>query len=169
MRAERSPEAGAGFVARLQRRGKTAAWRLARPRKRRRLALSDLSVAAVDGYDADGNLTSVTHYNGSKLAMTYDALNRATQVIETLPDGRSFTLNYSYDADGNRTGMSTPWGNFVYTYDALNRETSVTNPQNEKFSFSYDADGRRISLSYPNGVQTSYGYDAAGQLLQIIR
>ena len=120
------------------------------------------------GYDAAGNLTSVTHYNGSKIATSYDALNRATQVIETLPNGRSFTLNYSYDADGNRTGMSTPWGNFVYTYDALNRETSVTNPQNETFKFGYDANGRRVSLGYPNGVQTSYGYDAAGQLLQIV-
>ncbi len=121
-------------------------------------------------YDATGNLTSVSHYNGSKLAMTYDADNRVTQVVETLPNNQAFTISYTYDADGNRIGMSTPWGNFTYTYDALNRMTSVTNPQGETFKFSYDTDGRRVSLTYPssNGVVATYSYDAAGQLIQIM-
>ncbi|MDE1976420.1 MAG: RHS repeat protein, partial [Elusimicrobia bacterium] len=80
------------------------------------------------------------------------------QVQETLPSGFSAAIGYTYDADGNRTSMTTPWGTFNYTYDADNRLTSITNPQGERFALTYDADGRRTSLTYPNGVKTTYAY-----------
>jgi RHS repeat-associated protein len=119
-------------------------------------------------YDAAGNLTKVTSYNGSVIELSYDALNRVSQSKQTLPNGHRVTLGYSYDAAGNRTGMSTPWGSFSYAYDALNRLTSLTNPQGRTFTFEYDAAGRRTALNYPNGVRAVYSYDAAGQLLGII-
>lgn len=120
------------------------------------------------GYDAVGNLTSAVHYNGSAFALSYDALNRATSVGETLPNGFSVTLGYAYDANGNRTRMTTPWGSFSYTYDTLNRVTSVLNPAGQTVAFAYDALGRRTKMTYPNGVATSYAYDAAGQVTQIV-
>jgi RHS repeat-associated protein len=64
--------------------------------------------------------------------------------------------------------MSTPWGAFSYGYDALNRLTSLTNPQGRVFTFEYDAAGRRTALNYPNGIRATYAYDAAGQLLSVI-
>jgi RHS repeat-associated protein len=116
-------------------------------------------------YDAVGNLTSANHYNGAVLSMSYDALNRVISVDETLPSN-TFTaaLGYTYDANGNRTGMTTPWGTFRYAYDALNRVTNVTNPFGQTAAFGYDASGRRTSMTYPNGIRTTYAYDAAGQL-----
>lgn len=119
-------------------------------------------------YDAAGNLLTASHYNGSSIANTYDALNRLTQQIQTLPNGYSATIGYQYDAAGNRTMMTTPWGDFSYQYDANNRLTQLTNPQSRVFTFTYDADGRRTRLNYPNGVQTDYSYDTAGQVLSII-
>ncbi|MHB2026909.1 MAG: RHS repeat-associated core domain-containing protein [Elusimicrobiota bacterium] len=119
-------------------------------------------------YDAAGNMLSVSDYNSSKLAMTYDADNRVTQAAETLPSGFSAAINYTYDADGNRTSMTTPWGTFSYSYDADNRLVSLTNPEGNRFAFAYDADGRRTSLTYPNGIKTTYGYDAASELTQIL-
>ena len=119
-------------------------------------------------YNAVGNLLSVTHYNGSALGMVYDAVNRPTQVTQTLPNGFSAALGYSYDANGNRTRLTTPWGSFSYSYDSLDRVTSVVNPAGQTIAFTYDALGRRTKMVYPNGTQTSYAYDAAGQIGQVL-
>ncbi len=121
------------------------------------------------GYNAVGDLISASHYNGSSLSMSYDALDRVTQVGETLPNGYVANLSYSYDANGNRTGMTTPWGSlFRYAYDALNRVTSITNPNGQTVTFQYDQLSRRTKMTYPNGIMTTYAYDAAAQVRQIV-
>lgn len=119
-------------------------------------------------WDAVGNLTRVVNYNGSAIEMSYDSAYRVTQVVQTLPGGFSATIGYAYDGNGNRTRMTTPWGAFSYAYDALNRLTSITNPQMKTFTFAYDALGRRTKLTYPNGTEATYAWDAAGQLKQIL-
>ena len=118
-------------------------------------------------YDAAGNMTRVQNHNGSVVELAYDALNRVTQSKQTLPGGYQAIIGYGYDANGNRTSMTTPWGNFSYNYDDLNRLTRLTNPQGRVFEFQYDAAGRRTRLTYPNGIETAYEYDAAGQVLSI--
>jgi len=75
---------------------------------------------------------------------------------------------YTYDLNGNRTSMTDPTGLTTYTYDALNRLTSITNNQNLTTTFSYDALGRRTSMTHANGIVTSYTYDAASQLLNLV-
>lgn len=105
------------------------------------------------------------------VSFAYDALNRHVKT-EQLFGGRSYSMDYAYDAVGNRTSMATPWGKYDYTYDALNRLTGIVNPQNVTISFGYDAVGRRTSKkifrSAPEILaETSYSYDAAGQLLDI--
>lgn len=119
-------------------------------------------------YDAVGRLLTANGYNSSALATTYDARDRVTQVIQTLPNGHSSTIGYTFDANGNRTGMTTSWGNYSYTYNSLDRVTSITNPQGQIITFSYDAIGRRTQMVYPNGIRTRYVYDAAGQITQIL-
>lgn len=115
-------------------------------------------------YDAVGNLTAAQNHNGANLAMSYDALDRVTRVVQTLPTGFSATIGYGYDANGNRTSMTTPWGSFAYVYDALNRLTLMTTPGGQSYAFEYDELGRRTRLTYPNGVVTNYVYDDASQL-----
>ncbi len=74
---------------------------------------------------------------------------------------------YTYDLNGNRISMIDPTGLTTYTYDALNRLTSITNNKGQVTSFTYDALGRRTSMTHANGVVTSYSYDAASQLLSL--
>jgi RHS repeat-associated protein len=74
---------------------------------------------------------------------------------------------YTYDANGNRTSMIDPTGLTTYSYDALNRLTSMTNNKGQTTTFSYDALGRRTSMTHANGVVTNYTYDPASQLLSI--
>ncbi|MCP5008005.1 MAG: RHS repeat protein, partial [Planctomycetes bacterium] len=71
---------------------------------------------------------------------------------------------YTYDLNGNRASMITPYGTFTYIYDALDRLTSITNPNNEITSFTYDEISRRDTVTYDNGVVTSFTYDAASRL-----
>ena len=64
--------------------------------------------------------------------------------------------------------MIDPTGLTAYTYDALNRLTSITNNQGLTTTFTYDALGRRTSMTHANGVVTNYTYDAASQLLSLV-
>jgi len=54
-----------------------------------------------------------------------------------------FTNAYTYDAASNRTGFTNPEnGSTAYTYDTLNRLTSLAPPTafgSGSFGFSYDA------------------------------
>ena len=81
----------------------------------------------------------------------------------------ALTLKYTYDKNGNRKtlddGINTATTN--YSYDALNRLTSLTNPAGQAFSFDYDVLNRRSQLTRPNGITTDYTYDALGQLLNL--
>jgi RHS repeat-associated protein len=101
--------------------------------------------------------------------MTYDAVNRVVSTSQRFPLYASpFTLYYSYDANGNRTRMTTPWGDYTYSYDNLNRLISLTNPDAKTVTFAYDAIGRRTKMALPNGTETTYAYDGGSQLTQVL-
>ena len=82
-------------------------------------------------YDAEGNRTQsqIVDTDGTRTwRYAHDNRNRLTQ--ETKPNGA--TLEYSYDAAGNKTELITTQVNgtsdiISYTYDALNRLAAVTN------------------------------------------
>jgi YD repeat-containing protein len=92
-----------------------------------------------------------------------------TSSSSVLPNPKLDDLDpiYTYDLNGNRTSMIDPTGLTTYSYDALNRLTSMTNNQGQITTFTYDALGRRTSTTHANGVVTNYTYDAASQLLSI--
>ncbi|MEO8198413.1 MAG: RHS repeat-associated core domain-containing protein, partial [Thermoanaerobaculia bacterium] len=97
----------------------------------------------------------------------YDNRDRVTSLV--YPDGRS--LEYSYDAAGNRTALTANVASRTlttsYTYDDLNRLDTVTDPNGGVYNHNYDANGNRSSLLFPNGVATTYAYNAKNQLLNI--
>ena len=74
---------------------------------------------------------------------------------------------YTYDLNGNRISMIDPTGLTTYTYDALNRLTSLTNNNGQTTTFAYDALGRRTWITHANGVVTSYSYDTVSQLTRL--
>ena len=113
-------------------------------------------------------LTSTSTYG-----FTYDKLNRLT--LETLPGSR--TNAYTYDAASNLKTVTDAGGAVTYTYDNINRQSSIQEPGvASPISFAYtdtgpDADpltvdgGQRNTISLPNGVVTTNVLDAAGRLL----
>jgi YD repeat-containing protein len=140
-------------------------------------------------YDKNGNLTSVTDTTGRLQTNTYDNANLQLTVV----DANSVTTSISYDA-ANRVLSRTvdPAGLKLltsYSYDALGRVATVTDPGGVLTATSYDADGqvtaivvdsgdashlnlttrfsydslgRKLSVTDPAGVVTTYSYDANG-------
>ncbi|MDQ3044076.1 MAG: hypothetical protein M3R06_02840, partial [Chloroflexota bacterium] len=74
-------------------------------------------------------------------------------------------ITYSYDAAGQRAGMTMPGNQTVsYAYDTGGNLTGVTDWQGRATTFTSDPDGLRTSMVRPNGVSTALSYDGAGRL-----
>jgi RHS repeat-associated protein len=117
------------------------------------------------GYDGAGNRTSLTDPSGRITTFAYDAANEPTAIHYS--DGKTPNVTYTYDTDGQRTGMSDGTGTSQYAYDSLNRLTSTTNGAGAKVSYGYDLAGQLTSLTYPNGKTVTRSYDPAGQLASV--
>jgi YD repeat-containing protein len=144
---------------------------------------------AVYRYDAAGYPVSVTTSGGPVAIYQYDTARRLTAVISTGPDGTvAAGYRYTYDAAGNRTGVSAlepvaavaPVTDFTATvdaeghpvgrsdgqffqYDARGYLTAITGSQN--VAAAYDNQGRLASWNAVHA--TSYTYDSSG--LRVVR
>jgi RHS repeat-associated protein len=119
-------------------------------------------------YDALGRRESQKNADVT-IAYTFDALGRvATQKQTTaILGGSSQTVSYAYDANGNRTELTTSIGTTRYSYDGKNRMVQISDTNVGNFALAYDAMDRRTSLAYPNGVKTAYQYDNGYRLTAI--
>jgi RHS repeat-associated protein len=136
------------------------------------------------GYDAAGRLTSVTDPLGHETTYGYDADGRRDLLTDAVGAGTTYTydadgeltgrsysdatpaVTFSYDAAGDRTGMSDGTGTTTFGYDSLDRLTSVEGPAGH-FTYGYDEDGDVDSRGYPDGTTVSESYDADRRLASI--
>lgn len=110
--------------------------------------------------NAVGHIASETRslpVEGSLTPHVADTIcNVADQMVTTGADA------YTYDADGNLTGVTGPDVQSA-VYDAENRVTSITRNGGSS-TFSYDALGRRVK-TVTGGVTRNYHHDKQGRLL----
>ena len=124
-------------------------------------------------YDLVGKITQVNDPTGT-YAFAYDNIGRliGTTTSYNFLTGRNFTNAYTYDAASNRTGFTDPEsGSTTYSYDTLNRLTSLAPPSafgSGSFGFSYDTLGRRTQMTRPNSVATNYTYDNLSRLTSVL-
>jgi RHS repeat-associated protein len=123
------------------------------------------------GYDAAGQLTSVSLPGGRVITYGYDAAGNRT-VVSDNGAATTYATNsldqytsagsatFTYDADGNLTVRTGPGGTTTYTYDSRNRLTGVTTPT-DTWTYRYDALGNRTSVTH-NGQTTQYLADQTG-------
>ena len=128
------------------------------------------------GYDANSNVTSKTTMGFAGAAAntyTYDQANR----LLSWSNGTA-TVNYGYDASGNRTQVGTA----VYTYDARDQ---LTGDGTNTYAYSArgtlqtqtstagtvtstsDAYGQAISQGTATQGTQTYAYDALGRALKV--
>jgi large repetitive protein len=120
------------------------------------------------GYNAVGELTSLTDGAGNTTTTGYDFLGRQTTV--TAPDGTSQTTSYDVLGDPVRTQNLDASGNVLTTqsatYDNDGDLRSSTDPRGDTATFSYDATGLITQevqpVSATSSITTSFGYDADG-------
>jgi RHS repeat-associated protein len=104
--------------------------------------------------------------SGPGIANSYDGFGRMTNSTNTT-GGTNRALAYEYDADGNRTKLTFPDGQyFTYAYDGLDRMTAVQeNGTASVATIAYNNQGQRSALS--GGIETSYAYDGLGRTASI--
>lgn len=119
-------------------------------------------------YDLAGNELHARFgsHNGQGVFSTYDQFGQRLS-SSTSMSGVTHTLSYQFDTNGNRTRVTHPDGKyFTYTYDGLNRMTSVREwaTGTVLVTYVYDSAGRRTQLSRSDGSSSAYSYDSSSRL-----
>ena len=131
---------------------------------------------------ADGKTTVYTYFdNGARQSVSYD--DGSGEEYTYTPDGLLQALtnrkadgslidaySYTYDAANNQTSKTDARGITVYTYDALNRLETVTEPNGTVTAYTYDKAGNRETETIRQGANTllnTYSYNQQNRLLQV--
>ncbi len=121
-------------------------------------------------YDRFDRVATVTDGNGHTQHLSYDPLDRVTEV-EYVDNGTAAgSVSYAYDGNGNRTArVDTHDGNTTtstWTLDARNRVVAedLANVTN---AYSYDVVGNLTSHTGPGGT-TTYTYDRENDVKTLV-
>ena len=124
-------------------------------------------------YDPVGNLRTKQDPSGScsaNLGCTtyqYDAADELASITYSDPQTPNVG-NLTYDADGQRTGMSDGIGNSTWSWDSLHRLTISTDGLGNTVTYGYDLKGQLTSLLYPGQTTPVVRhYDNAGRLATV--
>ena len=145
-------------------------------------------------YDGNGNLTSVTDFNGYQTTFAYDTTRNLptsrtraygasiaqtstttwhpTFRLPTQTVNGSRTRNFTYDASGNlltsTTVTPTTTRTKSYTYNGAGQVLTATDPLGHVTSYAYDSMGDLSSVTNALGQVVSLtNYDASGRPLTI--
>ena len=127
--------------------------------------LPDQTHTETRAYDAVGNLSQLTHFNGAVTTYTYDALNR---LLSRSTPGEA-TVSFTYTATGKYLTSTAGDGTVNYAYDSLDRLTTKATPEGT-LSYTYYASGNveSIASSNPNGVSVTLTWDELNRLSTVI-
>ncbi len=122
-------------------------------------------------YDIYDQLTKVSNSKGVPVTYTVDALGDIKAIDTTDPD--AYARTYTFDAAGNIKTKRDAYGSLTsYTYDALNRVTTISAAGTPTINFGYDGDvngkGQLTSISDESGV-TVRAYDSFGRIASVSR
>ncbi len=116
-------------------------------------------------YYPTGDLEAETDRNGDTTAYEFDPLRRLTKVSYGVSgEGAESTVEYEYD-EANRPKLvqDSASGEYVLSFDGLNRPTAVASPQGT-VAYAYDAASRREAMFVPGQLPVEYEFDAADHL-----
>jgi len=127
------------------------------------------TVTTTFGYDAYGELTSVTDPLGNPTTIHYNSVG----LLDYVMDAQQNKTSFGYDGRGNRTSVTDALGTpTAFVYDVMNRLTDICQgaascPGSAHTRFGYDSRGRRISVQDADDNSTQYGYDDADRLTSV--
>lgn len=109
-------------------------------------------------YDADGRVINTTDtLSGTTKTTTYgyDDADRLTSAVVTQGTTQLSSTAYQWDADSNRTSVTSGTTTTTATFNTADQLTSTS----DGTSYSYDDDGRQIAVG-----STAYAYNGFGEL-----
>jgi RHS repeat-associated protein len=115
-------------------------------------------------FDNRGLLKTVTEPSGQGATNYYDAKGRLTNRV----DGVASTV-YSYDANNNLTSVTNVGqaSSLSQTCDAYDRMQSYKDADGNLIQYKYDANGNMTNLIYPGGKMVAYFYDSLNRLTNV--
>jgi YD repeat-containing protein len=125
-------------------------------------------------YDGAGNLIEQIDRNGRRRTFQYD--HRGNMLAEVWYDASDDVtpireLVFTYDTAGNMLTAVDPDAEYVFTYDVMNRLTTMTvdypwatNFDTFTLAYQYDAMGNVISATDSTGVAVRSTYDSRNRL-----
>jgi RHS repeat-associated protein len=133
-------------------------------------------------YDGAGNRLTQQDPGGSCSAtppagctnFTYDSANELKAIAYS--DGSTANVTgISYDADGQRIGMTDGTGTSSWVWDSLHRLTSYTNGAGSQIKYAYNLRSLPTTITYPGtlnlptpvSLTVSRGYDDSGRLTSV--
>ncbi len=115
-------------------------------------------------YDPEDRVTKIADPSGQVTLLVYDARGHLTQT-SVLDNGIALPLSgATYGARDVPDTRSAGSATLTYTYDGLDRPTSVTDSLGQTTSFTYDDAGRRTQITDALGRKTVFAYDPVGRL-----
>ncbi|UDQ98816.1 polymorphic toxin-type HINT domain-containing protein [Lentisphaerota bacterium WC36G] len=119
-------------------------------------------------YDASGNQTANIKPDGTRVELSYDALNRVSQ--KHYPSESLNDISFEYNLNGNVTKAVDSTGTTSYTYNNLEQVVTenklTTSGQNYLVVSEYDKVGNRIKVTYPGGRFITSEYDLRNNLIK---
>jgi RHS repeat-associated protein len=168
----------------LGRRSVTTFDRAGRPVRTERFSnTGTLLTAVTTGYDAAGNVISVTSPRGNlaganaaefTTTFNWDPIGRLTNVVEPVTSSTSITTTYAYDAAGNQTALTDGRGNTTtYEYNPWNLQSAVIEPSttahpnlvDRTWTNEFDPAGLPVRSTEPGGVVVQRAFDELGRLV----
>jgi len=120
-------------------------------------------------YDDSGRLVTSIDPNNIETSYSYDAASRMVSATRAIGTPQASTSSYTYDAVGRQLTVTDPLGNATaYQYDGRGQLAVVTDALGYTSSYTYDAIGRLTALTNGNNETTTYGYDIRGRQTQVI-
>jgi RHS repeat-associated protein len=121
------------------------------------------------GYDAAGNLSSVTLPDNSKLTNGYDTAHRLTSVTDLFSNAIAYTLDGFGDA--TLTNVTNSGNSVTRThsgiFDALGRVLQDIGGAGQDTQYSYDPNGNAVTVTDPDTNLITRTFDALNRLSTI--
>jgi RHS repeat-associated protein len=127
-----------------------------------------LNLTTSFGYDAVGNVNSVTDPNLNATTFVFDSLRRMTQKTEAAPF--SYVTQWHYDANSNlldvqrQTGGVPAQQKYSWTYSLSDKRLTAVDPANNSTVLVYDVRDRVQSITDAQLRQWLLAYDAKDRI-----
>ena len=115
-------------------------------------------------YGPDGEVLKVTDALGNETTYGYDAAGQLTSI--TNPEEEETKLSYEH---GDLVAVTDPLGRTTRSFvDALGRLRTITSPGGQRITLSLNDANELIGIVSPSGAQTTVGYDKDGDVISIV-